>query len=482
MTFDFEVVFSEVFHSNGGFDVVIANPPYVRIQVLKQSAPGQVAYFKNRYGSAQKGNYDLYVVFVERGLEVLQPNGQFAYILPHKFFNAQYGQALRALIKKGNHLRHVVHFGDQQIFPGATNYVCLLFLDKAGTDSCRFVRVENLEQWLATLQGTEGTIPASRVTDAEWHFAVGKGAGLFEKLQRMPLRLEDIASKIFQGLVTSADAVFLLDPKGEERGGIVAVSSRATGKTYELEAAVIKRLCKGALDVRRYVIQSSRRVLFPYDVKATSATRKATLITPDAFKQRFPRTWEYLQENKRILRDREGGKMRHDGWYGYVYPKSVALFTEAKILTPSIAASASYALDPWGEFYFVGSGGGGGGGYGIILREELGLNLEYVLSLLNSSLLDYLVQKSSTPFRGGYFAYSRQFIEQLPIHPINFADPAERAEHDALVRLVERILAVKRTDAKADTSALEREIDERVYRLYGLSPDEIKLVEESMGR
>ena len=111
-----------------GFDIVIGNPPYVRFQTLERQDLKLVEFYKLHYESAKKGNYDIYIVFVEAGLNFLKPDGQLAYILPHKFFNAQYGEPLRALLAKGRHLRHVVHFGDQQVFPGATNYVCLLFL------------------------------------------------------------------------------------------------------------------------------------------------------------------------------------------------------------------------------------------------------------------------------------------------------------------------------------------------------------------
>jgi hypothetical protein len=94
-------------------------------------------------------------------------------------------------------------------------------------------------------------------------------------------------------------------------------------------------------------------------------------------------------------------------------------------------------------------------------------------------LLDFFLHRISTPFRGGYWSYGKRFIEQLPIRPIDFAAASERTEHDVLVALVERILKAKRAETGADTAALEREIDERVYRLYGLTVDEIKIVEES---
>jgi Eco57I restriction-modification methylase len=130
-----------------------ANMPS-RHQELKKSDPRTADILKATYESAS-GNYDLYVVFVERGLQLLNQRGQFAFILPHKFFNAKYGEALQEIISRGKHLRHVVHFGHQQIFDGATNYVCLLFLAKCGANKCRFVRADNLQQWLTTFRGTE---------------------------------------------------------------------------------------------------------------------------------------------------------------------------------------------------------------------------------------------------------------------------------------------------------------------------------------
>jgi hypothetical protein len=96
-------------------------------------------------------------VFVELGLKLLHRQGQLAYILPHKFFNAQYGEPLRRLLADSKHLRHVVHFGDQQVFPGATNYVCLLFLTKAASDHCCFIRADDLPAWLGEGKSDEAS-------------------------------------------------------------------------------------------------------------------------------------------------------------------------------------------------------------------------------------------------------------------------------------------------------------------------------------
>ena len=147
--FDWAAEFPEVFAGNrgNGLDAIVGNPPYIRIQMMKEWAPLEVEYYKRAYAAAGKGNYDIYVVFVERALRLLNPRGRLGFILPHKFFNAQYGEPLRKLLAGGRHLAEIVHFGDQQVFHNATTYTCLLFLDRAGRDAFRFERVADLAAW-----------------------------------------------------------------------------------------------------------------------------------------------------------------------------------------------------------------------------------------------------------------------------------------------------------------------------------------------
>ncbi len=123
------------------------NPPYVRIQAMKEWAPLEVEYYKRCFRAAGKDNYDLYVVFVEKALDLLNAAGRLGFILPHKFFNAQYGAPLRQVIAEGQHLEEIVHFGDQQVFAGVTTYTCLLLLSKATQAEFRFVQAHDLAAW-----------------------------------------------------------------------------------------------------------------------------------------------------------------------------------------------------------------------------------------------------------------------------------------------------------------------------------------------
>jgi hypothetical protein len=406
-----QMEFAETKEVESGFDIVIGNPPYIRLQTLKQKDPEQVNFLKDHYESARKGNYDIYVVFVERGMQLLKPTGSLAYILPHKFFNAQYGEPLRAILARGKHLSHIVHFGDQQVFPGATNYVCLLFLKKQGVEHLRFIKVENLNEWLKYRKGIEADIPENKITASEWNFVVGGKGTVIEKMTRGTFKLSDVASRIFQGLVTGADPVFIL-----QNGHTGKFYSEATGAEHEIEKELMHPLCKGSVDIHRWSIGPlSKSILFPYEVH----NGHAELISVPMFKRQYPKAWKYLLTNRERLEAREGGKWGHERWYAFGRSQNLSEMEQPKILTPSIAASASFTLDRAENYYFVGSGGGGGGGYGITIKPNCNLKMEYVLALLNSPGVDFYLKQISSPFSGGYYAYNRQYIEQLPIPDAN---------------------------------------------------------------
>ncbi|MGR3310645.1 MAG: Eco57I restriction-modification methylase domain-containing protein [Candidatus Brocadiales bacterium] len=478
--FDWEVEFPEII-KNGGFNAVIGNPPYLSIRTMKEWAPIEVEFYKKSYNAASKGNYDIYVVFVERCLSLLNKNGRLGFILPHKFFNAQYGEPLRDMLSQGKHLTHVVHFGDQQVFTGATTYTCLLFLQKSGSGKCQYIKVNDLSKWRNTGQATEGTIPAQDITKDVWNFTVGKSAKLFKKLSKMLVKLGDVTDRIFQGLVTGADSVFILSDVGNGK-----YFSKTTQQYHRIEPDLMHLLCKGSVNLRRYYVNElTKSILFPYK----SVQGRAELLSAKELAETYPYAWEYLRANRTVLESREHGKWKHDRWYAFGRSQNLSEMEQKKILTPSIAKFASYTLDSTNFYYFVGSGGGGGGGYGIVLCPDVQVAYEYILGLLNSRLLDMFLKSLSSTFSSRYYAYNRQYIEQLPIRTINFSDPDDKDRHDKMVGLVEgmlelhgRLKEVKmpydKTRLQRQIDATDRQIDQLVYELYGLTEEDVRIVED----
>jgi len=131
--FDWKVSFPQVFSDGGGFDVVVGNPPYARIQVLAEHFPDQLEFFQrpeSGFACGQEFNFDQYMLFVERGLRLLQAQGVLAYILPHRFMTSVAGATLRRELLEQTAIERIVHFGHAQIFPGRSTYTCLLRVRK----------------------------------------------------------------------------------------------------------------------------------------------------------------------------------------------------------------------------------------------------------------------------------------------------------------------------------------------------------------
>jgi hypothetical protein len=475
---DFADKFKEIMRG-GGFDAIVGNPPYIRIQTLQETTPEAVAYFKRHYESASKGNYDIYVVFVERVLSLLNEKGKLGYILPHKFFNAKYGESLRSLLSEGKHVSQIVHFGDQQVFAGATTYTCLLFLNKAVSENFVMSRVVNLDEWRKDGNAEKGEISASRVTADEWNFSFGRKSLLLDKLNQMPTKLEQATSRIFQGLKTSADKIYIVKEL-EREPHRVKIYSKEKEAEYWLEPDLLHPLIKGGDSKRYFLSRTNRLILFPYERQKDDS---AQLIQAAKFKTDYPLTWAYLSDNKKFLENRENGKMRGLRWYGYVYPKALDVMPLPKIFTPDIAPNSAFSLDATGECFFT---GGVAGGYGILALPEI--SREYLLGLLNSKLLEWFIRQTATQMRGGWFSYEARFIRGLPIRTVEDLEKADKARHDKIVSLVEQMMLAKpqcvsarsdreRTFYENKCAALDRQIDALVYELYGLTDEEIAIIE-----
>lgn len=474
---------SSGFSTHDRFDVVIGNPPYIRIQAMKEWAPNEVEYYKQNYSSASKGNYDIYVVFVEKGLSLLNRNGLLGFILPHKFFNSKYGEPLRKLISNGKHLNAIIHFGHQQIFSNATTYTCLLFLKKKGSDQFHFAKVHDLSDWLKDKKADEGIVPATNAKHDEWNFIIGKDSKLFYKLNHFSTKLGDIA-KIFQGLVTGADSVFVLE-KIEMKNSSTIILRDEYGNLWELEADILKPFLKNTTLSSFDQPEFKHYIIFPYKIH----NGKASLLTKEQIRISYPRTWEYFCNKSKILRNREKGKMDNERWYSYSRTQNLTLMDETKLIVQVISRIGKYAFDDSGIYF---TGGGNGPYYGIRLNDNQNPHsLHYLQALLNSLLLDFYLHRISSPLRGGYWSYGKRFIEKIPIRTIDFNNPQEVDVHNLILSMVKKIMELnqklKISEEKHNLEVFQRkidyvnkQIDQLIYNLYNLTKKEIQILEEGV--
>jgi len=439
----------------GGFDAIVGNPPYVRIQGFPRS---QLNYFSNHFVSAT-GNFDLYVNFIERGYRLLKKGGFLGQIVPNKFFKTDYGTGLREVIATNTALERTVDFGAEQIF-NATTYTCLLFLKKEKRD--KFYHASSLAGEANLLNASFTEFPMDKLTASAWAFEDKTTAAVLEKMERNSVRLLDIPTEVSRGSSTGDDDVFIVD------------------HAFDGLESTILRTPLFASDFSRYQFRPENkwRVIFPYKINGG----KSVLIDEAQLRRNFPKAFTYLLSHKTALQERK----QFSEWFGYSAPRNLSVHDRAQIAIPLLADRGSFALIPretQGTLCPMASGG-----FTIAIADSAKVKPEYVLALLNSTLLFWRLKQISNVFRGGWITCTKQYIGELPIRKIDFSNVADKTRHDKIVLLVEQMLSAKKQLAAAQNEkdkdfytnrcdGLDRQIDALVYELYGLTADEIKIVE-----
>ena len=456
----------------GGFDVIVTNPPYVRIQNLPQ---GQRDYFAARFKA--DWNYDIYTVFVQQAWELLREGGVAGFILPNKFLNANYGQSLRTFLAERGAILKLMDFRDYQVFEDATTYTCLLFLRK-GTPRRRFTFGSLIAdsdpgaiRSLTEEQFAVSEVAVPKEPEEPWTLVPLESKPLYDKLDALPQRLENVAESIFVGLQTSADSVYIV-PVTREEGPVAYITNAETGESIPIERGLLRPILRGR-EIQRWGVEWRRlSLILPYKVEAGGVVP----IRSEELHREFPKASAYFERHKPKLRLRDGAERLGDDWHLFAYNKNLEKFEGTKILTQVLADRDRFTLDSEGRFYFV--GGGNAGGYGVRLKDPSEGNLRYILGVLNSRPVEFYHHLISTPFRGGFFSYGRRFLEPLPI-PEGTPDSRRRIANavtgllDASAHLRDLVKGTDRYgECLKEIDAMEATLDRLTLALFEITPEE----------
>ncbi|HVC94967.1 MAG TPA: N-6 DNA methylase [Pirellulales bacterium] len=473
--FDWKAEFPGVFKGKaGGFDVVIGNPPYIRIQALTEWNPIEVEHYKRAFLAAGKGNYDLYVVFVERGFSMLRAEGHLGFIVPSKFLTTDYGEPLRRLIADAKALTHMVDFGHELVFQGVSTYTVLLFLSRRENESASVLATRPAQLGVAgaSVEATH-EIEASRIGAAPWSFQGAGGDALIAKLIAQGTPLLALPAKMSRGSSTGADDVFMLCAGG--RG-----FRDRDGNSVVIEKSIL-RTPLYATDFNRYSFKpaAEERVIFPYSVQDESYE----LFSESRLKSEFPNAHKYLRSKRTALVERK----QYNEWFGFSASRNLNVHDRATLVVPLLANRGTVARLPKDPraYCLMASGG-----FSISLQDTPDAQDDYVLGLLNSKLLFWYLKRISNKFRGGWITCTKQYFGRLPIRRLAAPDKGQRDRRDEIAGLVRRMteLNSEAPGAKApdvltrierEIDSTDRRIDQLVYELYRLTDEEITLVEAS---
>ena len=455
-----------MFGIKDGFDIIIGNPPYQRIQGIRETNSAFADELIKLYKSAV-GSFDLYVTFVERGLQIIHQRGLVNYIMPVKWTNAAFGKGLRSIVSESNAAHKIINFGAYQVF-NASTYTGLQWF-KPNSSKLMYYELnkdlstnQELSYYLKDLTNADASIIfAEKLGQSQWVLTNGITAQILNKLEKHHRCIRDVFDKIFQGIATSKDDVYFLY-NCEVSADCVVGESKQIGRTVKIERSLVRPLLKGE-DVHRYDnIHTNKYVIFPYEIIGG----KVLLYSEAKLASTFPLGYSYLKECEGVLRARENGRFNIDGeWFQFGRKQGVAFAEQIKLVAPDISMGGNFAYDKNGEFYSTTTI------YGYIKKKSIKENYKFWLALLNSRLCWWFMENTGTIMANGFFRYKPDYINPFPV-PNNIAPSIERA----ITTLVDYIITIKaipkssilwdNIDYDVIVRQLEKIIDALIYELY----------------
>ena len=421
-----------MFGITDGFDIVLGNPPYLNVELMSRQTKD--IYLK-LYNTFYK-RYDVFGLFFELSLIKLVEKGTIAFIVPSQVLNNLSFKKLRNLFLSNHWLKEVLYLGDK-IFKAANNDVCVLFLHKPMVDKIHLVDGLNFEQ--------RSLIEVSVDHFDKYNGIISVSSGLVTETIAEKIFNEDFVPirenfDVFQGIVTGNNAAYIL--------------SQQEAQSEKIEDNLLHPVLLGR-DFEKWMFRNTER--------------KIIYIDPSVNIDDHPNAHTHLIKFQKVISEAKSINEKSSEWYCLHRPrdKEKLDFTPKLLVqgtrNPRLKTRIVATLDTLGVY--------GTQGINFILPLNDNISIEYLLAILNSALINYLYQ---TKFLN--MAIKAEYLKNTPI-PTPALD-----QQNALVNLVNQIISTRKTNSSADISTQECEIDQLVYKMYGLNNEEIATVEESVGR
>ncbi len=411
--FDWNAAFPQIF-ADGGFDCVIGNPPYIKLQHFRQAQPEVTDYLLTakkkdgslKYESTQTGNFDMYLPFIEMGMDLLNANGRMGFIAPNVWMMNEYGKGLRKKLKQTKQLDRWVDFKSFQVFDEATTYTALQFFRGKQCDAvkCYFASdgdISNVD-WESTDMDSVSFEELSE--DGAWNLLPRKDSDLINRLCRSNSLLGEKkwTKQIFQGVITSADYIYHLTKIGN--GKYLHKGKDKKTKEVEIEDKIMRPLVSGSEAKRYQKPHTDTWLLFPYDLSGD----RPRLWSQNEMEERFPKAWAYFRNFEKVLRERESGKFDDAQWFRFGRNQNMDKQDLPKLGVAQTVPGMRVFYDSDGEFYFNNVRVNG-----IFASEKQ--DTWFLLGILNSPVVNFVFKRTAKAKEGGFYEANKQFLAPLPV-------------------------------------------------------------------
>ncbi len=447
--FPWKLYFADVFRDNGGFDVVIANPPYIQLQ--KSMEDGTTNKYADLYKNCEyktfKRTGDIYAIFYELGVNILKKSGHLTYITSNKWMRAGYGDVLRGFFAKLNP-KILLDFGGFKVFESATVDVNIIIIEKSKNENkMQAAQFNNDYKKDDSIQNyfENSKVLLESLSYDTWFIGSKAEIALKQKIEDNGTPLKDWDVKINYGIKTGYNTAFIIDEA--KRAELIAQDPKSED--------IIKPILRGR-DIKRYGYEFAG--LYLIDSHNGYMDENGNRIAPIEIED-YPAVKSHLDQHwDRISVRQDKGVTPYNLRNCAYYPE----FAKEKVVYPNMTKYRPFLLDR----------------KGFLTNQKCfimtGKNMKYLVGILNSWLFEFAFKDKFPELLGGTLELSKIFFVKLPIPLITSSN---RHLADEIENLVEKILSTKKTNPESGTTVLEAGIDQIVYELYDLTEEEIAIVE-----
>ncbi len=448
--FEWRFEFPEVLNDDGdfvGFDVVIGNPPYIRQEEFSDLKPYLKSRFKIYHSIA-----DLLTYFVELSYDILKSNGKFQFIISNKFTRANYGQVMRKFLLDNITLTHFLDFSGIPVFDEATVDAAIVGFDKKVSSQSSFIYANvskeniDIQEFDTYLKNVEVNFNQVSLTENAWAFENQEVLAIKQKIEAQGIPLKDWDISINYGIKTGLNEAFVIDSITKEK---------FIAEDYK-NSEIIKPLLRGR-DIQKWQADFQELWLI-----ATFPSRSYNIDDYPAIKNYL------LSFGKKIEQNGEMGARKKTANRWFELQDNIAYwkdFEKPKIIYPNMTKFLPFVIDMSDNYYHNDKS--------FHLVSE---RIYWLGGFLNSKLFKYCFQDNFPELLGGTRELRKVFFDKIPVKQIS-----ELQEKPFKV-LVNLILKIKKLNPSSDTTDLESQIDQLVYKLYDLTEEEISIIENGTNK
>jgi len=447
-SFEWRFEFPEVLNDDGdfvGFDVVLGNPPYIQIQKMDFDFDS----IKSKYQTFEQSG-DIYALFYEKGLEIINSHGILSFITSNKWLRAIYGQTLRQFFTSKTNCLQLIDFNYYQVFPEASVDTNILSYSHGTTkeiESATLIEhpfeLEGISEYV-----NQKKIKFSNLGSSYWSIIPEERSSLNEKLIKEGKELKSWNITMNYGIKTGLNDAFIIDSNTKNR------LLNADSKNSEVVIPYLR-----GRDIRRYGLKHEDLWL----INAHNGVKELN-IPPINVESEYPSIFEYLCQflpkiEKRSDKGNHWSNLRNCA-YLKDFEKEKMIYAETmRIHKKDLSNFPRFGYDD--ESFFCDK----------TTFIVTGDHIKYLLGVLNSNLGRYLIKEYVTKLDTGGYMMQKAFLEVIPIKV-----PSHN-EQKCIEVVVKRIIERKKEDFQTDTTDLESQIDQMVYQLYDLTEEEIEIIE-----